>query len=284
MNTGADARAATRGRVQPGVAVDGRSTRWDEHRAARRAELIRAASKAVHRGGPGVSMDEIAAASGTSKSIIYRYFDDKTGLQVALGSAVVGQMHDALTQAAESAETPKRALRAMVGVYLEMIESSPNVYYFVTRTSAVAGTEEPAAQLAASGITTGTAGASRAPLAAFLDSVIELVAEPFARVTDVSSADAAAWAAGAVGFVRGAGEWWLGHRDRVDVPDREQLTERVAAWLWAGPVGVLSHNPGTPRPHDDRRTAPVTRRDGVRRPTTDRPEHPATASELKEIP
>ncbi len=51
-------------------------------------------------------MDEIAAASGTSKSIIYRYFDDKTGLQVALGSAVVGQMHDALTQAAEAAETP----------------------------------------------------------------------------------------------------------------------------------------------------------------------------------
>ncbi|KON74875.1 hypothetical protein M768_02755 [Cellulosimicrobium cellulans F16] len=270
--------------MQPGAAVDGRSTRWDEHRAARRAELIRAASKAVHRGGPGVSMDEIAAASGTSKSIIYRYFDDKTGLQVALGSAVVGQMHDALTQAAESAETPKRALRAMVGVYLEMIESSPNVYYFVTRTSAVAGTEEPAAQLAASGLTNGTTGASRAPLAAFLDSVIELVAEPFARVTDVSPADAAAWAAGAVGFVRGAGEWWLGHRDRADVPDREQLTERVAAWLWAGPVGVLSHNPGTPRSHDDRRTAPATRRDGVHRPVTDRPEHPATASDLKEIP
>lgn len=231
-------------------AVDGRSTRWDEHRAARRAELIRAASKAVHRGGPGVSMDEIAAASGTSKSIIYRYFDDKTGLQVALGSAVVGQMHDALTQAAEAAETPRRALRAMVGVYLEMIESSPNVYYFVTRTSAVAGTEETAGQAAASG-----RGASQAPLAAFLDSVIELVAEPFARVTDVPPADAAAWAAGAVGFVRGAGEWWLAHRDRPGTPDREQLTERVAAWLWSGPVGVLSQNPGgTPRPE----TAPAT--------------------------
>ncbi len=159
----------------------------------------------------------------------------------------------------------------MVGVYLEMIESSPNVYYFVTRTSAVAGTEEPAAQLAANGLTQGAGGADRAPLAAFLDSVIELVAEPFARVTDVSPADAAAWAAGAVGFVRGAGEWWLAHRDRADVPDREQLTERVAAWLWAGPVGVLSHNPGTTRP------------DAVRVPT-DRPPHPATASDLKEKP
>ncbi len=280
MNAGADAQQATRGRVPSRAVVDGRSTRWDEHRAARRAELIRAASKAVHRGGPGVSMDEIAAASGTSKSIIYRYFDDKTGLQVALGSAVVGQMHDALTQAAEAAETPKRALRAMVGVYLEMIESSPNVYYFVTRTSAVAGTEEPAAQLAASGQATN--GTSQAPLAAFLDSVIELVAEPFARVTDVPVSDAAAWAAGAVGFVRGAGEWWLAHRDQPDAPDREQLTERVAAWLWAGPVGVLSRNPGAAARHDDRPSDPAARRDLS--PLASGGAGPATASAPKEIP
>jgi AcrR family transcriptional regulator len=215
-------------RAAPAVA-DGRSTRWDDHRAVRRAELVRAARKAVHRGGPGVSMDEIAAASGTSKSIIYRYFEDKTGLQIAIGASVVGQMHDALTQAAEAAETPRRALRAMVGVYLEMIASSPNVYYFVTRTGAIAGTD-------------GTARTASAPLAAFLDSVTELVAQPFARATDVSPADAAAWAAGAVGFVRGAGEWWLGQGDAPDAPDRDELTERVAAWLWGGPVGVMARS------------------------------------------
>ena len=245
------------GRTAPPAPVtDGRSTRWDDHRAIRRAELVHAARKAVHKGGPGVSMDEIAAASGTSKSIIYRYFEDKTGLQIAIGASVVGQMHDALTQAAESAETPRRALRAMVGVYLEMIASSPNVYYFVTRTSAVAGTEEPAAQLAASGLTNGTAGASRAPLAAFLDSVTQLVAQPFTRATDVSPADAAAWAAGAVGFVRGAGEWWLGNHDGPDAPDRDELTERVAAWLWGGPVGVMARGRGAAPAAED--TAPST--------------------------
>ena len=79
------------GRTQhPAPVVDGRSTRWDDHRAIRRAELVHAARKAVHKGGPGVSMDEIAAASGTSKSIIYRYFEDKTGLQIAIGASVVG--------------------------------------------------------------------------------------------------------------------------------------------------------------------------------------------------
>lgn len=194
-------------------APDGRSTRWDSHRAARRIALVHAARKAVHRGGPEISMDEIAAYAKTSKSIVYRYFSDKPGLQLAMGEAVVGQMADALREAALTATTPRDSLRSMVAVYLEMIEHSPNVYYFVTRT---------------------------APGLPFLDSMIELVAVPFAQEMNASTADAAAWGAGAVGFVRGSGEWWLESRDAPEAPTREELTERVTAWLWGGPVGVLA--------------------------------------------
>jgi AcrR family transcriptional regulator len=233
------------------IGVDGRSTRWDDHRTARRAELVRAARKAVHRLGPAVSMDEIAAAAGTSKSIVYRYFDDKAGLRLAVAETVVMQMHDALRAAAQQADNPEMALREMVRVYLEMIESSPNVYWFVTRTAI--GGNEPApvesgrrGRRAPAPATDDAAPASPAdlhPLGAYLDSVIELVAEPFARATDVPPADAAAWAAGAVGFVRGSGEWWLGHRNIESTPlTREQLTERVTLWLWTGPVGVLHHD------------------------------------------
>jgi AcrR family transcriptional regulator len=218
--------------------LDGRSTRWDDHRAARRAELVRAARKAVHRIGPGVSMDEIAAEAGTSKSIVYRYFDDKAGLRLAVATYVVATMHDALAQAAAAAPTPLAALRAMVRVYLEMIEHSPHVYWFVTRTSI--GGNEPATE----GGPASDVGSPEAPLGAYLDSVIELVAEPFARATDVPPATAAAWAAGAVGFVRGAGEWWLAHRTQSAI-SREELTEQVTLWLWNGPVGVLHHAPTT---------------------------------------
>jgi len=239
------------------IGVDGRSTRWDDHRTARRAELVRAARKAVHRLGPAVSMDEIAAAAGTSKSIVYRYFDDKAGLRLAVAETVVMQMHDALRAAAQGADSPEMALREMVRVYLEMIESSPNVYWFVTRT-AIGGNEPapvesgrrgrraPAADDAADAAVP-TTPVDLHPLGAYLDSVIELVAEPFARATDVPHADAAAWAAGAVGFVRGSGEWWLGHRNVEASPlTREELTERVSLWLWTGPVGVLHHNrPGS---------------------------------------
>jgi AcrR family transcriptional regulator len=212
------------------AAVDGRSTRWDDHRAARRAELVRAARKAVHRVGPAVSMDEIAAEAGTSKSIVYRYFEDKAGLRLAVAANVVATMHDALRDAAQAAPTPLAALRAMVRVYLEMIEHSPNVYWFVTRTAI--GGNGPAAD--------GTD--PEAPLGAYLDSVIELVAEPFARAVHVPHSTAAAWAAGAVGFVRGAGEWWLAHAAADGGPSREELTEQVTLWLWNGPVGVLHHD------------------------------------------
>ncbi|MCA5892073.1 TetR family transcriptional regulator [Isoptericola sp. NEAU-Y5] len=232
-------RAAER---EPGgrATLDGRSTRWDDHRAARRAELVNAARRAVHRGGPTVSMDEIATAAGTSKSIVYRYFDDKAGLRLAVAAHVVATMHDALREAAEAAPTPHAALRAMVRVYLEMIEQSPNVYWFVTRTAI--GGNEPATDGGPPGSTSGPVEA----LGAYLDSVIELVAEPFARAVHVPATTAAAWAAGAVGFVRGAGEWWLSGQGPGRL-SREELTEQVTLWLWTGPVGVLHHDaPGIP--------------------------------------
>ncbi|WP_372456339.1 TetR/AcrR family transcriptional regulator [Cellulomonas chengniuliangii] len=229
------------------AAVDGRSTRWVDHREARRAEFVRVARKTVHHQGPDVSMEEIAAAAGTSKSIVYRYFADKTGLQIAVAEAVVLQIQGALEGVLRVAPTPREGLRAMVAVYLEMIESSPHVYAFVTRDGSVE---------------------SGGPLGHFLDSVTHLVAAPFLRgltdesgsavrpdepgLADEDDAEAArralteAWAAGAVGFVRGAGERWLAHRGQPGNPDRETLTAQIAAWLWAGPVGLLARELGRP--------------------------------------
>jgi len=219
----------------PGGATDGRSTRWAGHRLARRAELVHAARRAVHRHGPDASMDDIAATAGTSKSIVYRYFVDKPGLQMAVGAAVVEQMHTAMEEAGRAAATPREALHAMIDIYLEMAEASPNVYWFVTR---------PVSEEAS------------VPLGHFLDAVAELIARPFARavaepaeggaVTGGGAADV--WAAGAVGFVRGVGEWWLVHRGDPGAPTREELTDRVTAWLWTGPVSGLARTrpPVTP--------------------------------------
>ncbi|MCR6689014.1 TetR/AcrR family transcriptional regulator [Cellulomonas sp.] len=275
---GSGARGEQRPQVRPAprpearredpFAVDGRSARWADHREARRAELVRIARRTVHHRGPDVSMEEIATAAGTSKSIVYRYFSDKTGLQIAVAEAVVLQIQGALEGVLRVAPTPREGLRAMVAVYLEMIESSPHVYAFVTRDGSVE---------------------SGGPLGHFLDSVTHLVALPFAREIadrdepagtpddegaplvvaqdgpvdgpDDRSDDPAvaarialaeAWAAGAVGFVRGAGEWWMAHREQPGIPDRTTLTAQVAAWLWAGPVGLLAREHSTRTPWEIR--------------------------------
>ncbi|WP_277207742.1 TetR/AcrR family transcriptional regulator [Isoptericola croceus] len=211
-----------------GARPDGRSTRWDDHRAQRRTSLVRDARRAIHELGPGASMDEIAAVAGTSKSIFYRYFDDKAGLRLAVAEAVVAGMHRKLAEAAHEAPTPHSALRAMVRVYLQTIERSPHVYWFVTRTA-----------IGGNGPDDGASGPVEA-LGAYLDSVITLVAEPAAQAAGVPARSAAAWAAGAVGFVRGTGEWWLGHTLTAGLT-REELTDQITTWLWTGPVGVLHH-------------------------------------------
>ena len=123
----ADSASAARRRV------DGRASRWQSHREERRRELIKSARKAVHALGSDASMEDIAAAAGTSKSVFYRYFGDKAGLQQAVGEVVLSQMQRRIQEAAQSAQTPREGLFAMVSAYLQMAETSPNVYTFVTR-------------------------------------------------------------------------------------------------------------------------------------------------------
>jgi AcrR family transcriptional regulator len=297
---------------------DGRSTRWDDHREARRADLVQTARRVVHHLGPDVSMDDIAAAAGTSKSIVYRYFTDKQGLQVAVAEAVVADIRAALADAAHAATTPREALRQMVATYLAMIDSSPHVYTFVTRD----GSE-----------------------AHLVGSITGLLADPFVREVTASRPDpdpadpadlpardrahpdraewralpatpgvsrpssplgsgggggdagvwAQVWAAGAVGFVRGAGERWLADRASAvatgsgapDGPDaavdaaareaaREAVASQVAAWLWAGPVGMLSRTrTAAPAPVAPVASAPVA---SAPAPGAPAPAAPATSA------
>lgn len=238
------------------VRVDGRDARWAAHRSSRRAELVRAARRAVHHRGPDLSMDDLAAEIGTSKSLIYRYFTDKSGLQGAVGAAVIDDLRSALGEVGERVTRPRDRIAAMVDVYLGIVESSAGVYAFVTQAEATA-----------------TAGALRGFVAEIEDIVAESllpiirpeaegsqddhdrdadrhgsIEDGEAGQDDAGHAAAALWAAGVVGLVRSAVERWIAARaggegqdlaeQQIAAKDRAELTTHITDWLWEGAVGA----------------------------------------------
>ena len=195
-----------------GADIDGRSRRWQAHRAERRYELSRQARRAVHHSGPDLSMDEFAAAMGTSKSIVYRYFTDKAGLQSAVSELVLEEMAEAFEAAAHSEADPRHRLREMVGIYVNMLDASSNVYRFVTRAD------------------------GGADLSVFLTAISRYVQIPLADALAAAGEDtdlAATWAAGMVGFVRGVGEDWIAV-ESDEHTTAEAMANLITHWLWTG--------------------------------------------------
>lgn len=205
---------------------DGRSVRWEAHRTERRTALIRAARRAVHTLGAQASMEEIAASSGTSKSVYYRYFGDKSGLQQAMGEVVINQMQDKILAAGRSADSPRSGLRAMVSAYLQMAQTSPNVYAFVTGSAAgeAPGTSEPGVAVALSHFF--------ANISKMMDHAVQAYLEGHDSGS-MTQAAAGFWPIAALGMVRAAGERWLATPE-PDRPTEAEMTDQLTAWLFDG--------------------------------------------------
>lgn len=169
-------------------------------------------------------MEDIASAADTSKSVFYRYFGDKAGLQRAMGEVVVARMQEHLIEAARKASTPREGLRAMVSAYLQMAESSPNVYVFVTQPSPEAG-----ATLEGS-----------PTLSSFFDAISTMLASPMEDylaeepAVDRQPQPLTLWPRSAIGMVRAAGEQWLSMPPGPARPSESELADSITAWLFDG--------------------------------------------------
>jgi AcrR family transcriptional regulator len=249
---------ATAPAAAPPQPADGRSTRWEAHRRARREELVQAALRAITQHGPGVGVDEIAAAAGTSKTALYRHFADKEQLYLAVAERVSRRILRDLAAAAAQHERPRAALGAVIGTYLRLVEHDPDVYWFVTR--------------GAGSVASATGGAAD-PLAGLTQAVSAEFARAITRQLRAAGLDAATaepWAHGLVGMVRAAADHWMstpvppgGRRTPADV-----LAGQLTALAWGG----LSRAPLAPSSTADHPT-----------PQTDRPD-PAAQHPLEETP
>jgi AcrR family transcriptional regulator len=189
---------------------DGRSTRWSAHREARRDELVLAAVAAIDEHGPRAGIDEIAAAAGVSKPVLYRYFADKADLHAAVGSwgagVVMERLLPAFTWEGSVEERVDRACEA----YLAAIEEHPNVFLLLV-THRVHGDTDPLAD--------GKAAIAAAMARVLGDTLREL---------GVDAAGAEPWAYGLVGLGLSTGEWWLTRRTM----SRAAVRGYLAAFVW----------------------------------------------------
>ena len=123
---------------------DRRDSRWDDHRRARRQEIVDATIVAVGKHGAGVGMDEIAAEAGTSKTVVYRHFADRAELYLAVCNRVAAQLLPKLRAAIESNSRPREMVAAAIDTYLAFLEADPELYRFVVHPQGHSGHFGPA--------------------------------------------------------------------------------------------------------------------------------------------
>ncbi|WP_183466719.1 TetR/AcrR family transcriptional regulator [Mycolicibacterium iranicum] len=142
----------------PPVAVktDGRKRRWHQHKVERRNELVDGTLDAIRRLGSNVSMDEIAAEIGVSKTVLYRYFVDKNDLTTAVmmrfaQTTLIPNMASALSSNLDGYDLTREVIR----VYVETVANEPEPYRFVmasnsaSKSKAVADSEAIIARMLA---------------------------------------------------------------------------------------------------------------------------------------
>ena len=179
-------------------------------RSARREALLAAADQVVQRDGAAASMASIAAEAGITKPILYRHFGDKSGLYAALAERHTDRLLELLTEALRSEGTARQRVERTVDAYLATIETEPQVYRFLVQSVEAAPVQ--------------------GQVRTFVRRLAEQLAAGIALELGLAPGDvrAGAWAAGIVGMVQAAGEWWL---DTAPC-SRGELTGQLTDLLW----------------------------------------------------
>jgi AcrR family transcriptional regulator len=206
--------------TQPAAGTDGRSKRWADHRERRREDLVDAVIEAIRELGPEPGIDAVAAHAGVSKPVLYRYFEDKSGLWEAVGLRAATAVVEAVAPAVAAVREERDVVAAAVDAYLAYIEADPHLYRFVVHQRGIARGRD----VVADAVDTVASGLAR-------------ILGDRLRALGLDSGPALPWAYGIVGYVQTVGDWWLRHQQPIS---REALADYLTTFLWGGITGIRS--------------------------------------------
>jgi AcrR family transcriptional regulator len=108
-----------------------------ETAAMTRRSLLDAAGALLDAGGPdAVTLREVGARAGVSRSAPYRHFADKESLLTALATNAMNQLGDRLERLAAAADPPEQSLRAALLSLLDIGRARPHLYRLMFTTPA----------------------------------------------------------------------------------------------------------------------------------------------------
>lgn len=194
--------------------VDKRSARWDEHREARRAELVATAVAAIDRHGPTASIADIAEEAGVSKPVLYRYFADKDDLYRAVGAWAAGEVLGLLLPTLRADADPRPKVERICRDYLTFISQHPKVFFLLVEHRSSDDPLRDGKELIAAAIARNVGD--------------------YLRVHGLDAAGAEPWAHGVVGLALAHGEWWLRRRTM----SRQGAAAYLADFIWHAFDGI----------------------------------------------
>ena len=196
----------------PAATITDRRHREAKAKAQRREQLLDDAITVVRENGPGVSMDQIAAACGVTKPIVYRHFGDRDGLVLAMALRFVADLVGALTPQLAKRDDARDLLASTIDAYLRLIEHDTNLYRFLSA-------NEPD---------------KRDLVAGLIAEEVAVVLTQYLEQAGLDTSAAKPWAYGLVGMVHFTGDWWV----RTKSPRRSMVVEQLTTLVWAGFEGI----------------------------------------------
>jgi AcrR family transcriptional regulator len=122
--------------------ADGRQSRWRGHNLERRQLVLEAALLVINESSPGeeVRIAQIAARTGINRSALYRYFEDRADLEVAVQREICARAGGEVLGAITLDGTPREIVHRIIATYSHWAVTHTSLLRFVERD--VPGSEE----------------------------------------------------------------------------------------------------------------------------------------------
>lgn len=187
----------------------------------RRESILAAATQAfADHGYHETSLDDIAAAAGVSKALIYDHFASKRDLQAELLESLEELLIDRLTEAATGDNDPEARLRAGLNAFFSLVEENRFAQRMLFRDAGQPEVADLFRRVRAEVVAVVGGLLAREPLPEGGDQFTErertVVIEAFAQLL--------------TGTAQSIADWW---QDRREIP-REVVVELVMGFAWLG--------------------------------------------------